>query len=46
MKKNVCLYAMMALAFMGCSQNNKKQEGISKGLPSRVESESKADKVG
>ncbi len=42
MKKNVCLYAMMALAFMGCSQNNKKQEGISKGLPSRVESESKA----
>ena len=46
MKKNVCLYAMMALAFMGCSQNNKKQEGISKGLPSRVESESKAEKVG
>ncbi len=42
MKKNVCLYAMMALAFMGCSQNNKKQEGSSKGLPSRVESESKA----
>ena len=37
---------MMALAFMGCSQNNKKQEGISKGLPSRVESESKAEKVG
>ena len=31
---------------MGCSQNNKKQEGISKGLPSRVESESKAEKVG
>ena len=46
MKKNVCLYAMMALAFMGCSQNNKKQEGISKGLPSRVESDSKAEKVG
>ena len=46
MKKNVCLYAMMALAFMGCSQNNKKQEGISKGLHSRVESESKAEKVG
>lgn len=46
MKKNVCLYAMMALAFMGCSQNNKKQEGISKGLPSHVESESKAEKVG
>ena len=46
MKKNVCLYAMMALAIMGCSQNNKKQEGISKGLPSRVESESKAEKVG
>ena len=42
MKKNVCLYAMMALAFMGCSQNNKKQEGSSTGLPSRVESESKA----
>ena len=42
MKKNVCLYAMMALAVMGCSQNNKKQEGSSKGLPSRVESESKA----
>ena len=42
MTKNVCLYAMMALAFMGCSQNNKKQEGSSKGLPSRVESESKA----
>ena len=41
MKKNVCLYAMMALAIMGCSQNNKKQEGSSKGLPSRVESESK-----
>ena len=40
MKKNVCLYAMMALAVMGCSQNNKK--GSSKGLPSRVESESKA----
>lgn len=37
---------MMALAVMGCSQNNKKQEGISKGLPSRVESESKAEKVG
>ena len=32
MKKNVCLYAMMALAVMGCSQNNKKQEGSSKGL--------------
>ena len=46
MKKNVCLYAMMALAVMGCSQNNKKQEGSSKGLPSRVESESKAEKVG
>ena len=46
MKKNVCLYAMMALAVMGCSQNNKKQEGISKGLPSRVESESKTEKVG
>ena len=44
MKKNVCLYAMMALAIMGCSQNNKKQEGISKGLPSRVESET--EKVG
>ena len=44
MKKNVCLYAMMALAVMGCSQNNKKQEGISKGLPSRVESET--EKVG
>ena len=42
MKKNVCLYAMMALAVMGCSQNNKKQEGSSTGLPSRVESESKA----
>ena len=42
MKKNVCLYAMMALAVMGCSQNNKKREGSSKGLPSRVESESKA----
>ena len=42
MKKNVCLYAMMALAVMGCSQNNKKQEGSSKGLPSRIESESKA----
>ena len=42
MKKNVCLYAMMALAVMGCSQNNKKQEGSSKGLPSCVESESKA----
>ena len=41
MKKNVCLYAMMALAVMGCSQNNKKQEGSSKGLPSRIESESK-----
>ena len=46
MKKNVCLYAMMALAVMGCSQNNKKQEGSSKGLPSRVESESKAEKAG
>lgn len=43
MKKNVCLYAMMALAFMGCSQNNKKQEGSSKGLPSHVETESKAE---
>ena len=42
MKKNVCLYAMMALAVMGCSQNNKKQEGSSTGLPSRVESVSKA----
>ena len=42
MKKNVCLYAMMALAVMGCSQNNKKQEGSSKGLPSCVKSESKA----
>ena len=42
MKKSICLYAMMALAFMGCSQNNSKQEGSSKGLPSRVESESKA----
>ena len=42
MKKNVCLYAMMALAFMGCLQNSKKQENSSKGLPSRVESESKA----
>ena len=42
MKKNVCLYAMMALAVMGCSQNNKKQEGSSTGLPSRVESEGKA----
>ena len=42
MKKNVCLYAMMALAVMGCSQNNKKQEGSSKGLPSRFVSESKA----
>ena len=42
MTKNVCLYAMMALAVMGCSQNNKKQEGSSKGLPSRVESESMA----
>ena len=41
MKKNVCLYAMMALAVMGCSQNNKKQEGSSTGLPSRVASESK-----
>ena len=41
MKKNICLYVMMALAVMGCSQNNKKQEGSSKGLPSRVESESK-----
>ena len=37
MKKSICLYAMMALAFMGCSQNNRKQEGSSKGLPSRVE---------
>ena len=46
MKKNVCLYAMMALAVMGCSQNNKKQDGSSKGLPSRVESESKAEKAG
>ena len=45
MKKNVCLYAMMVLAVMGCSQNNKKQEGSSKGLPSRVESESKAEKI-
>ena len=42
MKKSLCLYAMMALAFMGCSQYNRKQEGSSKGLPSRVESESKA----
>ena len=41
MKKSICLYAMMALAFMGCSQNNRKQEGSSKGLPSRIESESK-----
>ena len=41
MKKSICLYAMMALVFMGCSQNNRKQEGSSKGLPSRVESESK-----
>ena len=41
MTKNVCLYAMMALAVMGCSQNNRKQEGSSKGLPSRAESESK-----
>ena len=46
MKKNVCLYAMMALAFLGCSQKNKKKEGISKGLTYRVESESKAEKVG
>ena len=46
MKKNVCLYAMMALAVMGCSQNNKKQDGSSKELPSRVESESKAEKAG
>ena len=45
MKKKVCLYAMMALAVMGCSQNNKKQEGSSKGLPSRVESESKDTKL-
>ena len=45
MKKNVCLYAMMALAVMGCSQNNKKQEGISKGLPSRVVSDSKDTKL-
>lgn len=30
MKKKVCLYAMMALAVMGCSHNNKKQEeGVS-----------------
>ena len=42
MKKSICLYAMMALAFMGCSQNNRKQEGSSRGLPSRIESESKA----
>lgn len=42
MKKSICLYAMMALAFMGCSQNNRKQEGSLKGLPSRIESESKA----
>ena len=45
MKKNVCLYAMMALAVMGCSQNNKKQEGSSKGLPSRFVSESKDIKL-
>ena len=45
MKKKVCLYAMMALAVMGCSQNNKKQEGSSKGLPSRFASESKDIKL-
>lgn len=45
MKKNVCLYAMMALAVMGCSQNNKKQEGSSKGLPSRFASENKDTKL-
>ena len=45
MKKNVCLYAMMALAVMGCSQNNKKQEGSSTGLPSRVASDSKDTKL-
>ena len=42
MKKDVCLYAMMALAVMECSQNNKKQEDSSTGMPSRVETESKA----
>ena len=41
MKKSICLYAMMALAFMGCSQNNRKQEGSSKRLPARSESESR-----
>ena len=45
MKKSICLYAMMALAFMGCSQNNRKQEGSSKGLPSRFVSESKDTKL-
>ena len=45
MKKNVCLYAMMALAVMGCSQNNKKQEGSSKELPSRFVSDSKDTKL-
>lgn len=45
MKKNVCLYAMMALAVMGCSQNNKKQEGSSTGLPSRVVSDSEDTKL-
>ena len=45
MKKKVCLYAMMALAVMGCSQNNKKQEGSSKGLPSRFASDSKDTKL-
>ena len=45
MKKNVCLYAMMALAVMGCSQNNKKQEGSSKGLSSRFVSDSKDTKL-
>ena len=45
MKKKVCLYAMMALAVMGCSHNNKKQEGSSKGLPSRFASESKDTKL-
>lgn len=45
MKKNVCLYAMMALAFMGCLQNSKKQESSSKGLSSRFVSDSKDTKL-
>ena len=36
---------MMALAVMGCSQNNKKQEGSSKGLSSRFVSDSEDTKL-